>query len=85
MPSKKPLTLSKVLEPPHAPPATRDAAEAVSAPRKDYGDAMNLRLPRRTSKLFRRMAVDEGKKLNEMFVEVVEFYAANRPPAPPER
>lgn len=73
MPKPTPLTMPKKVTPAEPPPSIEH-----SPPRKDYGEAMNLRLPRPVAKRFRQMALDHDKKLNEMFIELVSFYDAQR-------
>jgi hypothetical protein len=74
----KPMTLQKALQ--TQSPLVTEANEAPKpGAKKDYGEAMNLRLPRRAAKRFRQMALDHDKKLNEMFVVLVDFYAAHHP------
>jgi hypothetical protein len=76
----KPMTLQKAMQ--AQAPLVMEANEAPPAKpvaKKDYGEAMNLRLPRPAAKRFRQMALDHDKKLNEMFVVLVDFYAAHHP------
>jgi hypothetical protein len=78
MPKPAALTLGKPKRQ-DPTPALDDVVppDPISA-KKDYGEAMNLRLPRPVAKRFRQMALDHDKKLNEMFVELVRFYDAER-------
>jgi hypothetical protein len=73
----KPMTLQKAMQ--AQAPLAIEANEPRPEAKKDYGEAMNLRLPRRAAKRFRQMALDHDKKLNEMFVVLVDFYAAHHP------
>jgi hypothetical protein len=74
----KPITLQKAMQ--AQAPLTMEGNEPPKPiAKKDYGEAMNLRLQRRAAKRFRQMALDHDKKLNEMFVVLVDFYAAHHP------
>lgn len=62
---------------PAAPTPESQPLERLPA-KKDYGEAMNLRLPRPVAKRFRQMALDHDRKLNEMFAELVSFYDSQK-------